>query len=338
MSTWARLAAVLLMLLAEAAPAQDRYNGIGRTATPAEIAAWDIDVRADFTGLPKGAGTVARGQEIWDAKCASCHGTFGESNEVFPPIVGGTTADDAKRGKVRSLIESNDQRTTLMKLAQLSTLWDYIRRAMPWNEPKSLTVDDVYAVTAYILNMGDLVPADFTLNERNLREVQGRLPNRNGLRPYPGLSDVRGKPDVRNTPCMKDCVKGDLKIVSSYPESAKDTHGNLADQHRLVGPVRGVVTVAAAAKPSDTVASLGAALVRKHGCQLCHGITSRVVGPSFREMAQRYAGDVGAGARLVTKVKTGGAGNWGNVAMPPQSSIADGDIQSMMLWLLNGAR
>ena len=114
MSIWARLAAVVLILLAGPVAAQERYNGIGRTATPAEIAAWDIDVRADFTGLPKGAGTVARGQEIWDAKCASCHGTFGESNEVFPPIVGGTTADDAKRGKVRSLIESNDQRTTLM--------------------------------------------------------------------------------------------------------------------------------------------------------------------------------------------------------------------------------
>ncbi len=338
MSIWARLAAACLMLLAGAVAAQDRYPGIGRAATPAEIAAWDIDVRADFTGLPKGQGTVSQGQELWEKKCASCHGYFGESNEVFPPIIGGTTADDVKRGRVRSLIESSDQRTTLMKLSHLSTLWDYIRRAMPWNEPKSLTVDEVYAVTAYILNMGDLLPGDFTLNDQNIREVQKRLPNRDGLRPFPGLSDVRGKPDVRNTPCMKDCVKGELKIVSSYPENAKDTHGNLADQNRLVGPVRGVVTVAGAAKAGEVSASVGAALVRKNGCQLCHGITSRVVGPSFREIAQRYAGDVGAGARLVTKVKTGGSGNWGNVAMPPQSSIADGDIQSMMLWLLNGAR
>ena len=57
-----------------------KYEGIGRTATPAEIAAWDIDVRPDFKGLPKGSGSVAKGQEIWEAKCASCHGTFGESN------------------------------------------------------------------------------------------------------------------------------------------------------------------------------------------------------------------------------------------------------------------
>lgn len=327
-----------LVLLPGPAMAQDRYQGIGRAATPAEIAAWDIDVRADFTGLPKGSGTVARGQEIWDNKCASCHGFFGESNEVFPPIVGGTKPEDVKRGRVASLVESSDQRTTTMKLARISTLWDYIRRAMPWNEPKSLTVDEVYAVTAYILNLGDLVPGDFTLNDRNIREVQGRLPNRDGLRPYPGLSEVHGKPDVRSTACMKDCVKGEVKIVSTYPESAKDTHGNLADQNRLVGPVRGVVTVAGAARLGELVASAGAALARKHGCQLCHGITSRVVGPSFREVGQRYAGDVGAGSRLVIKVKTGGAGNWGNVPMPPQASISDGDIQSMVLWLLNGAR
>lgn len=337
MSMWTRRAALLLALLAGAATAQDRYPGVGRPATPAEISAWDIDVRADFTGLPKGSGTVAQGQDLWDKKCASCHGFFGESNEVFPPIIGGTKPEDVKRGRVASLIESNDQRTTMMKLSRISTLWDYIRRAMPWNEPKSLSVDEVYAVTAYILNMAELVPADYSLNERNIREVQAKLPNRDGLRPFPGLSEVRGKPDARNTACMKDCVKGEVKIVSTFPASAKDSHGNLADQNRLVGPVRGVITVAGAAKPGTVVASAGSALVRKHGCQLCHGITSRVVGPSFREIGQRYAGDVGAAARLVAKVKSGGAGNWGNIPMPPQPALADGDIESMVLWLLSGA-
>ena len=67
---------------------QKPWSGIGRAATPAEIAAWDIDVRADFKGLPKGSGSVDQGMEVWDAKCASCHGTFGESNEVFSPLVG----------------------------------------------------------------------------------------------------------------------------------------------------------------------------------------------------------------------------------------------------------
>ncbi|HSW83104.1 MAG TPA: c-type cytochrome, partial [Usitatibacter sp.] len=67
------------------------YEGVGRPATPAEIAAWDIDVRPDFKGLPPGSGSVQQGQKVWDAKCASCHGTFGESNEVFTPLVGGIT-------------------------------------------------------------------------------------------------------------------------------------------------------------------------------------------------------------------------------------------------------
>ena len=79
------------------------YPGVGRPATPAEIAAWDIDVRPDFKGLPPGKGSVAEGQKVWDAKCASCHGTFGESNEVFTPLVGGVNKDDIKTGRVASL-------------------------------------------------------------------------------------------------------------------------------------------------------------------------------------------------------------------------------------------
>ncbi len=65
-----------------------------------EIAAWDIDVRPDFKGLPKGSGSVAQGMDVWEAQCASCHGVFGESNEVFTPLVGGTTKEDVKTGRV----------------------------------------------------------------------------------------------------------------------------------------------------------------------------------------------------------------------------------------------
>src|SRR5512132_591706 len=182
------------------------YPGVGRAATPAEIAAWDIDVRPDFKGLPAGSGSVALGQKVWDAKCAQCHGTFGESNEVFTPLVGGTTADDIKTGRVAALTKPDVARTTLMKLSTVSTLWDYIRRAMPWNAPKSLTTDEVYAVVAYLLNLGDILPDDFVLSDRNIAQVQARLPNRNGMTRDHGLWDLKGKPDVANAPCMKDCV------------------------------------------------------------------------------------------------------------------------------------
>ena len=136
MSSWARrlfIAALwgLCGAGASAATGGQAYVGIGRDATPKEVAAWDIDVRPDFRGLPAGSGSVAQGQDVWEARCASCHGIFGESNEVFSPLVGGTTEDDIRRGRVARLTDpSFPGRTTLMKVSSLSTLWDYIRRAM----------------------------------------------------------------------------------------------------------------------------------------------------------------------------------------------------------------
>src|SRR5258706_5166824 len=79
-----------------------QFPGVGRPATPSEIAAWDIDVRPDFKGLPQGSGSVAKGQKVWDDKGASCHGTFGESNEVFTPLIGGTTAEAIMTVSVKS--------------------------------------------------------------------------------------------------------------------------------------------------------------------------------------------------------------------------------------------
>ncbi|PKO53005.1 MAG: cytochrome C, partial [Betaproteobacteria bacterium HGW-Betaproteobacteria-21] len=164
------------------AAAFDRYQGVGRPATAAEVKAWDIDVRPDFVGLPKGKGTVDQGVELWETHCASCHGAFGESNEVFTPLVGGTTLDDIKTGHVKSLVTgSSPQRTTLMKVPTVATLFDYIQRAMPWTAPKSLKPDETYAILAYLLNLADVVPADYELSDQNIREVQERMPNRNGM-------------------------------------------------------------------------------------------------------------------------------------------------------------
>ena len=135
---FARLALVGLAVFstqltyAQSTQGSAKFPGIGRNATPAEVIAWDIDVRPDFKGVPKGSGSVAQGQVIWESKCASCHGVFGESNEIFTPIAGGTTTDDVKTGRVASLADRKQpQRTTLMKVPTVSTLWDYIYRAMP---------------------------------------------------------------------------------------------------------------------------------------------------------------------------------------------------------------
>lgn len=238
--TWL-LAALLLPVLASSAHAQ-KFSGIGRVATASEIAAWDIDVRPDMQGLPRGAGSVAQGEKIWVARCASCHGEFAESPSVFPPIVGGTTRADIERGRVAGLsAASENSKTTLMKLATVSTLFDYIRRAMPFDAPKSLKVDEVYAVTAFILNVADLVPADYVLSDKNMAEVQRRIPNRDGNTVAHGMLDVRGKPDVSGTECMRDCAV-DLNSLLLLPSTVNGLNGNLAEQNRPYGSIRGIET------------------------------------------------------------------------------------------------
>ncbi len=316
--------------------ATEKFSGIGRAATPAEIKAWDIDVRPDFKGLPVGSGSVVSGQQIWEAKCESCHGTFGESNEVFTPITGGTTRQDMVTGQVATLRRPDfPQRSTLMKLSQLSTLWDYINRAMPWNAPKSLTTDEVYAVTAYILNLGDIVPTDFVLSDKNIREVQGKLPNRYGMVKYEPLWDIKGKGDVRNTLCMTNCRTG-AKTDSFLPDFAKNSHGNLAEQNRLIGPTRGTNTEVK--KVADKVAASisTAEIAKKYACTACHAANSRLVGPSYKDIAAKYNGDARAGAKLTAKIRAGGSGVWGAIPMPAHAAISDEDLHALVQWSLSG--
>jgi S-disulfanyl-L-cysteine oxidoreductase SoxD len=346
MSRFTRAAALIAFAATLQASAQEKFPGVGRPATPAEIKAWDIDVRPDFKGLPPGAGSVLKGQQVWESKCESCHGTFGESNEVFTPMVGGTTAADMKAGRVASLLRPDfPQRTTLMKLSQVSTLWDYINRAMPWNAPKSLTVEEVYAVTAYVLNLGDIVAADFVLSDKNMAEVQAKLPNRNGLEKFEPLWNVAAKGDVQNVACMKDC-KTAFTVSSSLPAFARDQHGNLADQSRLVGPTRGANTVAEAVAPAPASvmplpavapkpAANAVALAGKHACNACHALDRATIGPSYMAIAKKYRGAAGAEEKLAAKVRTGGAGVWGAMAMPANPNLSEEDLQALVRWVLS---
>jgi cytochrome c len=349
MSSWAKpLGALALTALAATPFAQaTQYPGVGRDATRAEVQAWDIDVRPDFQGLPPGSGSVARGQQVWEEKCASCHGVFGESNSVFNPLVGGTSAADIGRGRVANLQRTDyPGRTTMMKLATVSTLWDYIRRAMPWNQPKSLTVEEVYATTAYMLHLADVVPADFTLSDRNIAQVQQRLPNRNGLSTdhamWPG-KEFKGsaRPDVAGSSCMKDCP-AEPKVASLLPPHARDAHGNLAEQNRLIGPQRGADTRMAGARATtaDQAAAQtkadGAitALLQKNNCTACHAPTQRVVGPSWSEVSQRHAGKADY---LAGKIRGGSSGVWGNVPMPPQA-LDEAAARQIAHWLAGGGK
>jgi cytochrome c len=128
-----------------------------------------------------------------------------------------------------------------MKLATVSTLWDYIRRAMPFDAPKSLSVNEVYAVTAYIIHLADIVPAEFTLTDKNIREVQGKMPNRAGMTLNHGMNDINGKPDVISEACMSGCRVDESSLVV-LPPGGRGLNGNLAEQHRAWGAVRGLDT------------------------------------------------------------------------------------------------
>lgn len=348
------LTAALLVVAGLAAAQSPKYPGVGRAATPKEVAKWDIDVRPDFKGLPAGSGSVAKGQDVWEGKCAHCHGVFGESGEVFSPLIGGTTAEDVKTGRVANLNRADyPGRTTIMKVATVSTLWDYINRAMPWTSPKSLTTEEVYAVTAFLLNLGNVVPDDFVLSDKNMAEVQNRMPNRNGMTTkhamWPGneFGGVK-KPDTDNKLCMKDCTP-EPKVASFLPDFARNAHGNLAEQNRLVGQQHGVDTTkpeakagmsvvaapaaAAPAKPENAEAKAAVALLNKYSCTACHGVDKKVVGPGFNEVAKKHAGKVDY---LADKIKAGGSGVWGPIPMPPQT-LPEADAKKIAEWISKGA-
>jgi len=152
-----------------AGPVQ-RYD-IGRPATPGEIAAWDIDVNPAGEGLPAGRGTPASGAQVWAAKCAACHGERGEGNERYPRLVGREPEQGFPFGRQLRYV-----RTVGNYWPYATTLYDYIRRAMPPTAPGSLEADEIFGVVAWLLAENRIVPADAVIDARTLPQV--RMPAR----------------------------------------------------------------------------------------------------------------------------------------------------------------
>jgi cytochrome c len=178
------------------------------------------------------------------------------------------------------------------------------------------------------------------------------MPNRDGFTTDHGFMRRDGEPDVRADACLRDCpVEG--RIVSSIPEHARNSHGNLTGQFRAIGAYRGADTTQpepigalaaarrarASAKPAAVEGSPSPAdLARHYACTACHGIDQKVVGPGFREVAAKYHGDAAAREALLQKVRHGGAGVWGAIAMPAQPQVDAGDLARIVDWVLAGAR
>ncbi|WP_415407023.1 c-type cytochrome [Sulfurovum sp. CS9] len=197
----------------------------GRPATANEIKAWDIDALPDGTGLPEGEGSVELGDELYEAQCAVCHGEFGGGGKGYPQLAGGNQDKD-ENGIVKTLKNQRlepgmdaPKRTVGTYWPVATTLFTYIRDSMPYAHPKSLSNDEVYAITAYILAQNDIeidgeeMDDEYVLNKEKLVKVV--LPNRNGF--YPNIDGPNAQEDIRaffadraknigaGIRCMKDC-------------------------------------------------------------------------------------------------------------------------------------
>lgn len=209
-------AAVLVALgSAAASPGLDtgKQYDLGRVATPEEIAGWDIDVMPDGSGATEGQGTPAEGEEIFLTQCAVCHGEFGEGVDRYPVLFGGEG----------TLASHDPVKTPGSYWPYASTLWDYIYRAMPFGQAQTLTPDETYALTAYLLYINFVLDdEDFVLSHENIGDIE--MPNRDGFIPD-------GRPDAQpETVCMTDCdvpttVIGRARIIDVTPDDDGETAG-----------------------------------------------------------------------------------------------------------------
>ena len=204
MSRWASCVAVaVLFALAASAHAQTKKDaarnyGIGRAISAEQIAGWDIDVRPDGQGAPPGRGSVKDGEKVYLDKCAACHGEFGESAGRWPQIAQG-----------KGTLASHDPvKTVGSYFPYLSSVFDYIRRAMPFGDAESLSNDELYAVTAYVLSLNDIVDDKFVLSKDTWGNV--KMPNQGGF--YDDDREKTEKAFWKPNPCMKDC-RGPVKIT-----------------------------------------------------------------------------------------------------------------------------
>ena len=287
---------LLFTLLVAAMPASAKTGGygIGTPATSDEIAGWDIDIRPDGKGLPPGSGSVEDGEMMYEQKCASCHGSFGEGVGRYPVLAGGEG----------TLTNERPEKTVGSYWPYASTLWDYIHRAMPFTQPQSMTDDEVYAITAYVLYLNDLVEDDFVLTADNLASVE--MPNQDGF-----FFDDR--PDTSNMACMKNCKDPASVKITSEPAIA-----TLQEEEQEV--------------EVEQVAE-GGEKIYQQACMMCHG--AGVAGSPMTGDKAAWAARIAQGRDKLVSNAIVGIG-----VMPPkggQSQLSDEEVASAVDYMIQTA-
>jgi S-disulfanyl-L-cysteine oxidoreductase SoxD len=264
-----RFPEIALASLLMTTPAFAEPLGLGRTALPEEIAAWDIDIRPDGLGLPEGRGNAWDGMDLYEAQCAHCHGVFGEAVGNWPQLAGG----------FGTLTDEHPVKTIGSYWPFASTVWDYVNRAMPYGAAQTLEPDEVYAITAYLLYLNDLVDDDFELSHENFAEV--RLPNEDGF--Y--LDDRKESewPTFTQAPCMSDCIPGEAQVTmraAVLDVTPDQDHSVLRDA--APDTAEAEVGSEAPAEPDPELVAAGERAFR--ACAACHAVGEGArngVGPSL---------------------------------------------------------
>jgi cytochrome c len=286
---------VSVAALALATPAMAEKLGLGRPALPEEIAAWDVTVLPDGTGLPEGSGDVATGDEVFAEKCASCHGDFAEGIDNWPVLAGGQG----------TLTNRRPVKTIGSYWPHLSTVWDYIHRSMPFGAAQTVSADEAYAITAFLLYSNGIVEDDFVLSKENFTDIH--LPNEGGFRP-----DDRAEveyPQFSAEPCMTACAAEvkvtkraiDLKVTPMDPDGKPA--GTLPVILAAAGDAAPAPAAAApaqeAADPVETESSAADPALVEAGekvfkkCKACHKVgegAKNGTGPELNGIVGRAAG------------------------------------------------
>lgn len=251
-----------------AMPAFAEKFGLGRAALPEEIAAWNHDISPNGDGLPIGSGSVEDGEMIFSENCAVCHGEFAEGVDNWPKLAGGDG----------TLADKDPLKTVGSYWPYLSTVYDYVRRSMPFGAAQTMTDDDVYAITAYILYSNYIVEDDFVLSNENFLEVE--MPNAEGF-----ITDDRAETEytifTEENACYENCkevveITKRATVLDVTPEETTQAAAEPVTEEAVQvavaeeAPAEEAPVEVAAAAFDEALAAEGESVFKK--CKACHQV------------------------------------------------------------------